>query len=248
MVDATSAYSIPEWPPHETPSTPMSSPIFDASRTQELEIKGTKWNAKILGYLDDIDKKLDEVLPNNRVQECIDSFGAKIKGLLSHPSAKQFNAWIDENNHSSWYKQLGIFLLKLPLKAVRNILRLAYFALKATVYLFVHPLKAIPFAGKLIIELIDLFCKPETYTKVGAGMLGASLAHLMISGGFGLHSYIGLGIGGGFFLFGLSASALRDFAKAEKGHGLTAVKNTLINQLKEVPELMLTGFLIGLLF
>jgi hypothetical protein len=80
--------------------------------------------------------------------------------------------------------------------------------LKGTVYSFVHPLKGSLHTLQFIIQFIYSLSKPETYTRLGSGVIGFSLAHVAISAGIGPHAYIGLAVGGGLLLAGITSGAI----------------------------------------
>lgn len=223
-----------------TPSIPNSTLNI------EKDVKGKKWNARAVDVLDRWEIKLEKNMPNNLVQKELDKFGAQIQKLLK--PAEKFNKWLDSNGHGAWYEKLAVFLGKLPILTVRNILRLVYCIIKATVYAFVHPIKTLFDAAKILIQFIESLTKPETYTKMGAGALGASLGQLAITGGFGPHAYIGLAIGGALLLGGMTAGAIVAAVGADKGKGLRAAGNELWKQVKSIPETMLTGFIMGVIF
>lgn len=235
----------------DTSAVSSAQPSFDslpapqAVHAIEQQIRGKRWNDRAIDKLKEWDEKLEKAMPNNTVQQVLDDFGKEIDKLLARP--RKLSAWIDSNGYGAWYKQFVNFACKLPLRAVRNLVRLVYNIVKATVYTFVHPIKAVNNAAKFLIQFLDALTKPITYTKMGAGVLGASLGHVAISGGFGLHAYIGLGLGGGLLICGLTAGAILSFAQAEKGRGLHDAAAELWKHAKTVPEFMLTGFLLGVI-
>ena len=60
--------------------------------------------------------------------------------------------------------------------------------------------------------------------------------------------YIGLAIGGALLLGGLTAGAIVAAVESDKGKGLRAAGEELWKQVKSIPETMLTGFIIGMIF
>ena len=213
----------------------------------EHEQKSTRWNAKALSYIKSWEDGLEEMMSPNLLQRKIEGLGETVKSYLETPIShvKSFNQWIDKNSLGGWYEKLANFLIKLPIRAVRNILRLVYNLVKGMVHGFVHPLEAGLGLLKFLVRFIDELSKPETYIKVGGGISGASLGQLAIIGGLTVPSYIGLGIGGGMMLVGLTAGAIEAAVKAEKGHKKEAVKETLWEHVQTIPECMLTGFVMG---
>jgi len=204
-----------------------------------------KWNERAHSFLDRLDAQLEEKMPPNKVQKVLDGFYEEsIEPLLQ--KGHKFNEWIDKNDYGSWYKDLTAFIVKLPIRAVRNIVRLAFNIIKGAVYAFVHPLKALNNLAHIFINFIESLLIPATYTKVGAGIMGAAAGNAIY--GFGLHSMIGLGIGGSLIGIGLISGAIKSGVEAQKGEKFEAVKAELWNQLKSVPECALTGFFLGLIF
>lgn len=209
----------------------------------ERAIKGNSWDAQAIDILDQWDIRLEEKMPNNQVQEALDKFGKKIESLVQQSA--ELTRWIDQNDAKEWYKQLSHFVATLPIKAARNILSMTYSILKGAAYAFVHPLKFLNHAAQLLIRFVVMLGKPEFYTKLGTGMIGASLGNLAVMGGMSPPALIGLGLGGAFLLGGLTAGAIKA-ALADKSDA-NSVKTYLWNELKTLPEVLLTGFLLGAL-
>lgn len=213
---------------HSMSPSPASLPVnAESMETLEQTLTQKKWNERW-------NDKLDEFLPNNSLQTSLDEFGRKIEELLQ--PAHQFSNWIDRTE-DGWFTNLSLSLVKLPLAAVRNVLRLIYNIAKALVYLAVHPIKFLVDALHFLTELIKSLAKPETYTKIGAGIVGSSLSQMVFTGGV---SCIGLALGVALIGIGLAAGAIVAHVKGE------SVADAAYKQLKTIPECMLTGFLIGL--
>lgn len=234
----------------KTEPVPETTTTFlDESQQVEKKCKGAKWNERAVSYINKWEKQLDEKMPNNLLQVKLHTLEKHINKLLKTPigHVKAFNAWIDDNGHGAWYKKLCIFAGKLPIRAVRNIVRVVYNIIKALIYSFVHPLKALSNTAKYIVNFIDQLTKPETYTKMGAGILGASLGQMAVTAGFGPYAYIGLALGGGLMLIGLTAGAIKAAIKGEKSHKMQAIKEELWNHIKSIPESLMTGFVMGVI-
>ncbi len=201
------------------------------------------WHERAITYLDSKESLLDKKMPNFLFQTRLDYIGNYIESQFAPLEA--FNSWLDSNGQGRWYKQLAIFLGKLPIRAVRNIIRLLYNFIKGAIFAAVHPLKALNHLAKLFINLIHELTKPETWSKMGIGMMGASLGQALITGN--PLSVIGLGIGAALLIAGLSVGALKAAIQAEKGSKLKAAKQNLFFQAEQLPEAALTGFCMGLL-
>ncbi len=203
------------------------------------------WHERAVAHLDNCKRKLDEKVPNSIIQNKIDALGREIENKFA--PLKKFNDWLNKNEMGSWYKQLAMFLVKLPMKAVRNIVRLLYSIIKGVFYTAVHPLKAGVKLAKLLVRLGHELTKPETLSKIGAGIMGASAGQALVTANpFAL---IGVGIGGAMVVGGISWGMLKAYFAAQgQQAGRTAALENLLYQAKQLPEAALTGFCIGLLF
>ncbi len=202
-----------------------------------------KWNEKAIRHLDGCEAYLDAKLPNLPIQNKIDKLGRYIEAKFA--PLKKFNEWLDSNGEGEWYKKLATFLAKLPARAVRNIVRLLYNIIKAAIYAAVHPAKAAVKLAKLLVELAHALTLPETWSKMGAGMIGASLGQSLVSGN--PIPLIAFGIGAAMLIGGLTAGAIKSAVEAEKGNRGRAAMQNLLDQGKQLPEAALTGFCMGLI-
>ncbi len=108
-----------------------------------------KWSERAITYLNDIEKRLDERIPNFPLQNKLDQLGRTLEAQFA--PLKKFNAWLDCNGEGEWYRQLANFLVKLPARAVRNIVRLLYSIIEGLAYAAVHPLKACTNLAKMLV-------------------------------------------------------------------------------------------------
>lgn len=201
------------------------------------------WQERSILHLENCEKRLDEKIPNSAAQNKIDALGRKIE--LKFAPLKKFNDRLDCNGNGSWYKQLATFLYKLPIRAVRNIIRLIYNIVKSALYAAVHPLKAVLKLAKLFMLLTDELTKPATWSKIGAGVIGASVGHSFVSGN--PFSVIAIGIGTAMVVGGFTAGAIKAALHAEHDARLQRVKDEILKQAIELPESALTGFFIGVI-
>lgn len=206
-----------------------------------VEQKRDEWGKYSLRFFDRVNLKLDR-LPNFRIQDEIDDLGCHIESMFA-PLGK-FNEWLNQNGFGTWYRQLAIFLVKLPLRAARNILQMLYRIVRGCLYSTVHPLKSLVHLAKLIDLLLIELTKPETWSKIGGGGLGASFGQSLVTGN--PLSVVGIGIGAACLLGGLSISALRAALLAQTEKGGRAWGN-FTHQLKQLPETALTGFFMGVM-
>jgi len=206
------------------------------------------WNERAHDYLNELDQKLESHMPANKAQKVLDNFYTKsIEPLLIE--GEKLNKWINKNEYGAWYKNLTSFIIKLPIRAIRNILNLAYNIIKGTIYAFVHPLKALNNFAHFFIHFLHSLTIPSTYTKIGAGIMGAAAGQAIYSAGhLGIPTIVGLAVGGSLIGIGLMAGAIKSGIEAPKGLEGEAIKAELWSQLKAIPESALTGFIMGAIF
>lgn len=210
-------------------ATPQNSPNTLANRS--------------IRFLDGVDQKLEAICPNFFFQTKLDEIGRYIQNTFA--PLTEFNHRLNSNGEGEWYKQLATFLVKLPMRAVRNIVQMFYTLIKEILYTAVHPLKSLTNLAKLFVNFLNELSKPANWSKIGAGIVGASLgqalaANTAVSG-------IGTGIGAAMICAGLSIETIKAAIEAEKGSKWQAVGEVCLSQLKQMPESMLTGFLMGLI-
>ncbi len=90
----------------------------------ETKIIGQRLKDRIITKLSIWDCKLDTILPNFFFQNKLDEIGRFIQQKFE--PLKKFNQWLDSNGHGAWYQKLATFLVKLPMRSVRNIVQLLY--------------------------------------------------------------------------------------------------------------------------
>lgn len=213
---------------------------------------------KIHGYciekLTSFDETLDHALPNwifqsvmdkagQNIQQKIDQVGQYIRAQLRiHVS---FNEWLNQNDKETWYEQLDIYLCKLPLKTIYNIVSLLSRIIKSACYAVVHPLKAFNHLAQFLISIAYSFTQPETWCLLGAGLISSSAGQSLMSGN--PLFLLGIAIGSTLTVSGLALSAVKAAIEAEEGSKLESAKNAAKALLKQLPETMLVSFCIGLL-
>lgn len=139
---------------------------------------------------------------------------------------------------------MAIFLVKLPFKAARNILKLLYNFVKAAIYAVNHPLKSLTKMAKYLVEIVYQLTEPETWSLIGAGMIGFSAGQALTGNPL---SVIGFIIGAALLLGGISIGALRSALKAEEGNVKDEVLKNLTKQAKAAMESASTAFVMGLI-
>lgn len=242
----------PEAPkPIPQQTTANQSQLYNKTLQCERACKGINLRSKVRNFADHCKQTLesgktflDRLLPNNRLQLALDDFGKKIEELLQPASA--FNDWLKSSGHGQWHQKLCIWLLKAPLRLVAKVIQIVYGTIKCIAYSAVHPLKALIEFAKVFVEFIYSLTESITYTKMGAGTIGASLAQAALSGGFGVHAYIGLAIGGGLLVIGMLWGTIEAAITAEKGQILRTVANEFWQHSKAIPISLIVGFLFAL--
>lgn len=182
-------------------------------------------------------------MPNWILQTKIDTLCSHIQTRFS--GLKRFNSWLQSNGHGSWSQQLAISLAKLPLRAAFNVINTLYKIIKRILYSAVHPLKSLTLLAKDIVHLLEALTHPETWTKIGSGMIGVGLGQALILAE--PVSVIAVAIGAALLIAGVSFGALKAAIDAEKGSKMIAASNNTKEQLLFIPESMLTGFFMGIL-
>jgi len=226
--------------PSSAPTTGLN--LYSVIEDQE-RVANPKWNERAVAYLNRIDKKLEEKLPNFAFQNKIDEIGRYVQKKFSFLNS--FNDWLNSNGHGTWCDKLATCLAKLPVRVARNIVNILYNIVKGCLYAAVHPLKSLNHLAKLLVMLCHELTKPETWSKMGAGMIGTSLGQGVITGN--PLSIIGLGIGGAMVVGGITVGSLKAAIEAVEGNKLQSVNQHLLSQMQELPESFLTGFCMGLI-
>ena len=143
-------------------------------------------------------------------------------------------------------RALGIFLAKLPLRVARNILTMLFNIVKEALYTVAHPMKATMKLARMIVHLLKALTEPETWSKMGAGVIGGALGQLALGNPLAPIGFIiGAAMLCGGLLFGAVVAAINN---SHEESPFREVGKQILKQLKQVPEAMLTGFLIGLMF
>lgn len=150
---------------------------------------------------------------------------------------------IDDKVQGGWLRQLTYSVGKLPFKIARNVIRLAIQIMHTLAYTAIHPLNALAKLARLLVNLVDELSKFENWSLIGAGMIGSSFGHTLVSGD--LLSVISLGIGTGLMISGLTLGSIQSAIYAEDR--MRAVASSLQEQLEAIPMAILTGFVMGAL-
>jgi hypothetical protein len=111
------------------------------------EEKRVDWTTKAVRSLTKAELKLDKHFPGLPLQQKIDDLGLRLEKLFA--PLRNANAWLDSNGEGKWYRQLAVFLAKLPLRVARNVLHLLYEIVKGAVFFAVHPVKSVLRLAKL---------------------------------------------------------------------------------------------------
>lgn len=169
--------------------------------------------------------------------------------------AKHKAGILDRKVDGSKIYRLAVFLARLPPRAARNIWNCIKGMLLIAVSAFIDPVGSTLKFARFIVRLVDELRKPETWTKLGAGVLGTALGQAAI--GNPLSAIVAI-IGASAMIAGLSFGALKAAIEAYYKHqaegsqiawkaARSAALENFIHQVVDIPEAMLTGFLMGLM-
>ncbi len=173
------------------------------------------WNELAISEIDKFDRNYISKFPH--IYDC---FSQKTRTHLETKSANfsakyratfvpliRLNEWLlqDEFQKSGALKSYAIFLLKLPLRAIRNIVQLPVTIVKVIVYAITHPAKACIKLITALIYLLHALTQPETWSKIGVGILGATLGQAVVGNPL---APIGLIVGSALLGAGLCGGAL----------------------------------------
>ncbi|NGX38557.1 MAG: hypothetical protein K1000chlam2_01731, partial [Chlamydiae bacterium] len=203
-----------------------------------------EWAGRIVACLNAWDAEVDALLPNNlRIQDSMDRLANEIKEIFA-PLAK-FNHWLKESGNGDWYQRLAGSLILLPLRSASNVVSYLYSAISTILYTAVHPLNGLNHIAKSIVIVLDELTKPENWSKMGCGSIGALAGQTLILGN--PLSLIGLGIGGAVIAAGISVDALDAAIRCERGKELEVIRDRLVLHVGQAPEALLTGLFTGML-
>lgn len=186
--------------------------------------------------------ELERLFPSLPFQNQFDDLCLLVNKCFS--STNIFNSWLEENGNGDWYERLTLGLAKLPLRVARNIVRSLFNIIKIAVgipaYALTHPLK---FPIKLIqavLNLIQQLVQPETWSKIGVGLIGSSLGHAAISAN--PISIFAIGIGAALSIAGITVGTLKTAMVAPRHLREEAVATYLMENADHLFEDFVTGF------
>lgn len=147
---------------------------------------------------------------------------------------KDFNAWLkDYAKDKPWYKELVDFLVKLPLRVARNIVKTFCQLIQTLLYTAIHPLEAMVSVLRFLTDFIHSLRLEETWINMGASLMGAMVGAALIPGN--PFSILGFAIGAAFVLGGISCKVIRNYKNLGK----------LRQSFKQIPEFFLTSMVLG---
>lgn len=224
----------------------VSTKFIPSANVQEVN---PSWHERIVIRLDNIEKRLDCLIPNRPVQNSFDKMCREIKEEFASKDFDEFNRWIDSNGDGAWYCRLATFLAKLPLRVARNMLGLIGSLIKTLIkwsaYAMMHPMKAPIELAKKLVDLIHALTQPATWSRIGAGTLGASLGQAFAVGN--PLSAITMAIAIAMIIGGVTIETLKAALEAHPDSRKEKIVNHLLNEGHSLPEMMLTGLTTGLL-
>ncbi|HEV8053149.1 MAG TPA: hypothetical protein VGP47_11705 [Parachlamydiaceae bacterium] len=193
-------------------------------------------NYKAMAVLNKSYIHIDDIFSCNTIRKLLDKF-YRTKILPCIESASHFNDWIDQNGHNDWYLQLAEILMKAPLRSVKAVLMQVYYLLKAIIFITTHPIKAMHEAPALLVQYMHTLSQFETYSKMGAGMMGSALMRLQ---------FPCVAIGAALVVTAISLDIIHGSILSETGRTWENIKVILLEKhLKYLPEAFCTGLLFG---
>lgn len=196
-----------------------------------------------IAVIEDWQNSLELHLPNHSIQGAVDSFGRKLTSLFQNTQLVQFNQWLDSSDYKLWLDQLAVYLVKLPIRSARNVLKLLYNMFARIAYTIIHPLQG---AMELLKEMLIFFKElttAENWSQLGGGIIGGTIYQALAFGG-GL-STVGMGVGSILILLGLSMSSYLSLEGKSVESKLVSVFETIWSQAALLPESILTGIFVG---
>lgn len=147
----------------------------------------------------------------------LDLFGMEIERKLSSLSNMvgydKLNKALNKEFKGDWKLQLAHALWQVPGKSVTKILNQLYNLIRAILVAIVHPVDSTKKLLQMLKQIIASLSKPETWSGMGSGMIGANLGSAAVGNPL---SFLGMLIGSIALFGGLSAGAIRDATKAYK--------------------------------
>lgn len=242
------------------PSSVVQNSGAIAENALKPNIQGVSlsWDERLISKIDHFENTTIAKIPNLLNTQFLDGVAIRATNFLNKITLelapiKILNDWLNEDefkkeNWNNSLDKIAVFLAKLPLRCARNILNMVLniikMALYVSVYTVVHPAKAAMKLAKMLIRLLKELTKPETWTKMGAGIIGVSLGQAAMGNIFAPFALI---LGGAMMCGGLLGGVIVAVA-TNKNNKLKAIEKELVKQIKKIPESMLTGFLMGLIF
>lgn len=226
--------------------------------TQNLSLKEriiTKIDAYDHRYVDTLRVPRPFSWLQHNADLCAQEITKCMNKLLKKCCLHDFNKFLDAKNKGDWLQQLFLFVVKLPFRSARAIIHMIFNIIATTLNTLVHPVKSLVKLVKLLIIFLDEIRKPEVWSKIGAGMLGASFGQSCVGNPLSIPGAI---IGACLIFCGISIGSLIAAIEAYKDAKKTgspfpfsiagnASWNNFQNQARSIPESMCTGFLMGLM-
>lgn len=202
--------------------------------------------SRVTGVKSDASAWINGKLPDHilYIQSRCDTLGQKLTYHFIEPLSDWDERWLQRSVEGSLPIKVVVTLLRAPICAVRNVLVLFYSITKTIFQTCIHPVDAFFNFGLFLIDFIHALLKPENLSKMGAGMIGASLGQALVAGN--PVSAIGAGLGATLVILGLSMGALKAALMVDEGFRKQAAQENFIQQVEKLPEMFFTGFLMGL--
>jgi len=214
--------------------TPMR--IGDPLPTETFKPFAIPWDQKATRWMD---RNIPLTIPIGN-----DWYNGPNPPSLNPDRIDNINNWLDS-------KESNIFVsvAKIVPKIIRTFILLVYHAIKFSLYTLLHPCKAVVKILNFILNALHaLLTKPELWTCIGAGLIGAALGSAIVTGGLSsIPSEVGAILGFCMVGFGLFFGAVKAAYCANSGERLKEMKHKFIKQIEEMPEAFISGMTFGAL-
>ena len=189
------------------------------------------------------------------IQTKMNELRAKIR---NSSIGQKFEAWFCKPGVVSpkWYVALGRYLSRLPFHIAKNILLALCSTVVLILYTIVHPMKSLTALYKNIGVLMGALQKAETWTSIGAGIMGMAVGQMLIPAN--PLSIIGLILGGLCMAGGMGTTLICTIARLRAEHQekpgpwnwkavAAEIGRSMKPHIKAIPEAFLTGLILGVI-
>lgn len=148
----------------------------------------------------------------------------------------------DQHKTETKTVQVLFFCILLIPRVLRNVVGLVYNVLRLLGQFCIHPLETLASAVVFLSKVILALKNPKLLSSAGAGCIGAGFGQGIITPQAIIIFIIGASLIGTGVIYG----ALKTAIEADKGRKWESVAQQFEEQILDLPEMFLTGFLLGI--